>query len=78
MIIILVTNILKFIIYKACARVLGSMLCLCLYTGTSLVPYRKLPSTAIMNTESSPVSTYSNLPSVQQLYYNVKTKIAHI
>jgi len=40
--------------------VLGWVLCLCPYTGTSLVPYRKLPSTVTMNTESSPVSTYSN------------------
>ena len=42
--------------------VLGWVLCLCPYTGTSLVPYRKLPTTVIMNTESSPVSTYSNYP----------------
>ena len=41
--------------------VLGWLLCLCPYTGTSLVPYRKLPNTVTMNTESSPVSTYSNL-----------------
>jgi hypothetical protein len=27
--------------------VLGWMLCLCPYTGTSLVPYRKLPTTVI-------------------------------
>ena len=40
--------------------VLGWMLCSGPYTGTSLVPYRKLPSTVTMNTESSPVSTYSN------------------
>ena len=32
------------------------------YTGTSLVP-RKLPNTVITNTESSPVSPYSNLVS---------------
>ncbi len=43
--------------------VLGWMLCLCPHTGTSLVPYRKLPTTVIMNTESSPVSPYSNLVS---------------
>ncbi len=43
--------------------VLGGMLCSCPYTGTSLVPYRKLPTTVIMNTESSPVSPYSNLVS---------------
>ena len=42
--------------------VLGWVLCLCPYTGTSLVPYRKLPSTVTMNTESSSVSTYSNYP----------------
>ena len=40
--------------------VLGWMLCLCPYTGTSLVPYRKLPTTVTMNTESSPASTYGN------------------
>ncbi len=40
--------------------VLGCVLCLCPYTGTSLVPYRKLPSTVTMNTESSSVSIYSN------------------
>jgi hypothetical protein len=43
--------------------VLGGMLCLCPYTGASFVPYRKLPATVTMNTESSPVSTYSNLVS---------------
>jgi hypothetical protein len=43
--------------------VLGWLLCLCPYTGTSLVPYRKLPTTVITNTESSPVSPYSNLAS---------------
>ncbi len=46
-----------------CTVLLGWMLCLCPYTGTSLVPYRKLPTTVTMNTESSPVSTYSNLAS---------------
>ena len=43
--------------------VLGWMLCSGPYTGTSLVPYRKLPTTVITNTESSPVSPYSNLVS---------------
>ncbi len=38
------------------------MLCSCPYTGTtSLVPYRKLPTTVITNAESSPASPYSNL-----------------
>lgn len=41
--------------------VLGWMLCSGPYTGTSSVPYRQLPTTVTMNTESSPVSTYSNL-----------------
>ena len=40
--------------------VLGWVLCLCSYTGTSLVPYRQLPNTVTMNTESSLVSIYSN------------------
>ncbi len=42
---------------------LGRMRCLCPYTGTSLVPYRKLPTTVIMNTESSPASPYHTLVS---------------
>ncbi len=40
--------------------VLGWMLCSGPYTGTSLV---QLPTTVITNTESSPVSPYSNLVS---------------
>ncbi len=41
--------------------VLGWMLCSGPYTGTSLVPYRKLPTTVITTAESSPAFPYSNL-----------------
>jgi hypothetical protein len=44
--------------------VLGWMLCICPYTGTSLVPCRKLTTTVTMNTESSPGSTSSTYSSL--------------